>query len=260
MNNKLPRVSIITPSLNQGCFIEETINSVLSQGYPNLEYIVMDGESKDNTLDILRKFSDKIKWTSTKDNGQAHAINKGIKMATGDIISFLNADDLLENLSLFKVSNAFIQNPELLWLTGRCKIIDDNTREIRKVVTWYKNILLKIKSENILYVINYISQPSTFWKREVMDQIGKFNEKYNFVMDYDYFIRLWQVKKPLVLDEDLSCFRIHQKSKTVNSSISNQWLKEEKAMIRSHINSGFYLFLHDLHRKLISSVYSKINQ
>ncbi len=122
-----PKISIITPSWNQGPFIERTIRSVLEQGYPNLEYIVMDGGSTDGTIDILRKYEGRLTWVSDKDKGQADAINKGITRSTGDIIAYLNSDDIYETGALRKAADHFSAHPDDRWLTGQCRIIDVRT-------------------------------------------------------------------------------------------------------------------------------------
>src|SRR6266508_5744681 len=114
---KHPRISIITPSFNQGDFIEQTILSVLLQDYPNLEYLVMDGGSSDTTLNILKKYSGKVTWMSEPDKGQTHAINKGLRRATGSIVGYLNADDLLLPGTLNKVMDAFVNQPQTWWVT-----------------------------------------------------------------------------------------------------------------------------------------------
>ena len=114
----LPRISVVTPSYNQGNFVEETIQSVLDQGYPNLEYIVMDGGSTDGTLDILRKYEKRLVWKSERDRGQSDALNKGFRMASGDIFSFINSDDVYEPGALHKVGRFFVDHPQASWLTG----------------------------------------------------------------------------------------------------------------------------------------------
>src|SRR3990172_8725436 len=111
MNSDLPRMTIVTPSLNQGRFIEETIRSVLTQGYANLEYIIADGGSTDNTIEVLRKYSDRVLWYSKKDAGQTNAINNALRMASGEIIGYLNADDLLLPDSLLLIAKTFAGHP-----------------------------------------------------------------------------------------------------------------------------------------------------
>ena len=112
--NKYPKISIITPSFNQGKFIRDTIESVLNQNYPNLEYFIIDGGSSDNTLDVLRQNQGYLTWVSEKDNGQADAINKGIRMSTGEIITFINSDDYYLPNTLFKVADLFLTHPEIV--------------------------------------------------------------------------------------------------------------------------------------------------
>jgi len=137
-----PKISIITPSFNQGDFIEQTILSVLSQDYPNLEYLVMDGGSSDTTLTILKKYSGKVTWISEADQGQAHAINKGLRRASGSIVGYLNTDDVLLPGTLKKVADAFINDPQTVWVSGKCRIVDEENNEIRRPITVYKNTLL----------------------------------------------------------------------------------------------------------------------
>src|SRR5579872_1323282 len=122
---KYLKISIITPSFNQSNFIEQTILSVLNQNYPNLEYFIIDGGSSDNTLNILKKYDKHIKWISEKDKGQANAINKGLTMATGEIITYLNSDDTYENKSLFIINDYFLAHKSCKWLCGTYKIVDE---------------------------------------------------------------------------------------------------------------------------------------
>src|SRR5688500_4533124 len=118
-----PKISIITPSLNQGDFIEQTILSVLSQDYPNLEYLVVDGGSSDATLGVLAKYAGKVTWISEADKGQTDAINKGLRRATGSIVGYLNADDLLLPGTLNKIGEVFSDHPQARWATGTCRIV-----------------------------------------------------------------------------------------------------------------------------------------
>ena len=170
--SELPQISVITPSYNSGLFIEQTIRSVLAQGYPKLEYIVIDGGSTDGTVDILHKYDGSLTWISEKDRGQSHAINKGFQMATGEVLAYLNADDVYEPGALVKVGNFITRHPQAYWVTGRCRFIDANDKEIRRVAAWYKYFWLLWGSYCALMVLDYVSQPATFWHREVIMQIG----------------------------------------------------------------------------------------
>src|SRR3989344_6836696 len=158
MSKKWPKISIVTPTLNQGKYIEKSITSVLEQDYPNLEYLIMDGGSTDGTLKILKKYENRLNWYSGKDRGQSDAINKGLKKTSGEILAFLNSDDYYERNTLLKVGKFFQDNPNAMWVTGKCKIIDAQGVETRTVITAYKNFILKyLRYRNILHIINFIS-------------------------------------------------------------------------------------------------------
>ena len=118
---ELPRITIITPSFNQGDYIEQTLQSVLAQQYPNLEYLVIDGGSRDKTLDVLYRYAGRVQFLSEPDRGQSHAINKGLDLASGEIVAYLNSDDLLEPGCLMKVGRFFLDRPQAFWLSGRCR-------------------------------------------------------------------------------------------------------------------------------------------
>lgn len=255
-----PKISIITPSLNQGEFIEETILSVLSQDYPCLEYLVMDGGSSDNTVNVLEKYSDQIKWVSEPDKGQTNAINKGLRLTDGSIVGYLNADDLLLPGSLRRVADAFTQYPGVMWTTGKCRIIDGNNNEIRKAITGYKNFLLRLGGFPLLVMTNYISQPSTFWRRDALDAVGLLDESLHFVMDYDYWLRLYSKYPPMFIPDDLAAFKIHPASKTTSTGHRDVYIAEEKRVIRRYTGSRWLLLLHDLHRLLMTGAYSVVNR
>lgn len=219
------KISVITPVYNMVSFIEEAIKSVLSQkGDFDLEYIVMDAKSTDGTLEVLQKFDKQLKLISEKDKGQADAINKGLKLATGDIVAFLNADDRYTDGALEKVANFFSKNPEYMWVTGFCNIIDKEGRidPSREFVTKYKNKKLKAYTfTKFLTENNFISQPSTFWKRSLHNEIGYLDIKYNYSFDYDLWCRIGS-KYPLGLIEDyLSDFRFYDESKTGSGAFSH---------------------------------------
>lgn len=256
-HNNYPKISIITPSLNQGDYIEETIQSVLGQGYPNLEYIVMDGGSTDQTLDILRKYTDQINWISEKDQGQSHAINKGLQLATGEVIAYLNSDDVYMRGALHKVGAFFAKYPQAQWLTGRCKIINSKGVEIRKLITAYKNFWLCVRSQSSLLIIDYISQPATFWRRQLVHQVGLLNEDLHLAMDYDYSLRIARHHKLWVINDYLASFRVHSNSK---STLIREHFSEDLAVAQKYTRSGFILNLHRLHNQLIVFSYLMNNK
>ena len=249
----LPRIIIVTPSYNQGCFIEETINSVLDQGYPNLEYIVMDGGSTDGTIEILKKYSSQLIWFSEKDRGQSHAINKGLRQATGDVFAFLNSDDVYEPSALLAVGEFFTIHPDTYWLTGWCQTMNTQGQVIRKLSTFYKKFWLIWRSYKALLVLDYVSQPATFWRREVIEKVGEFNENFHYAMDYDYSLRVGKHYKLWVLPRYLARFRVHPTSKA-GASAHSQFDADLKIAC-SHTDSTLLQHLHAWHNSLIIAVY-----
>lgn len=206
---ELPRISIITPSYNQGSFLEETIISVLDQNYPNIEYIIIDGGSTDNSLDIIKKYEKNLHyWESKPDNGQSHAINKGFKMATGNILAWLNSDDYYLPNTLIEISKYFT-NDKAKIVFGNCWHLNHSTKE--KIGS---DMISKHRDFDIsLY--DYIIQPSSFFSREAINVSGFLNEKLNYVFDWDWYIRA-KIKavefKPI--DQYCSVYRIHTSQKT----------------------------------------------
>jgi glycosyltransferase involved in cell wall biosynthesis len=249
----LPRITVITPSYNQGAYIRQTIASVLSQGYPDLEYIVIDGGSTDGTLDVLNSYNGLIHWLSEPDRGQSHAINKGFRIASGDVIGILNSDDLYEPAALLRVGRFFSQHPQACWLTGKCRTVDRDNREIRRLITLYKNSMLPSRSFYLFTIINYMSQPATFWRREVLDTVGYFDEDWHYAMDYDYLLRIGKRYKLWFLNQYLARFRIHNVSKT--GSLPERQFEADLAAARKHVHSPFRNKLHQLHNELIVRVY-----
>ncbi len=241
--SKPPKISVITPSFNQAEFIERTIKSVLSQNYPNLEYIIMDGGSTDGTVKILKKYGKKIFWRSEKDKGQGDAINKGLKLAKGEIFTYLNSDDTIEPGALKLVADFFVKNPKTMWVFGKCRIIDENDNEIRNAITAYKNFWLKRYNYKTLLILDYISQPAVFWRREAYEKVGEFNTKEFWELDYDYWLRLGKEYQPGLIDEYLANFRVHKKAKT---SMDLKHFLEEARVARKYTRNPFLVGLHYL--------------
>lgn len=212
-----PLVSIVTPSYNQGRFLEQTICSVLDQDYPNIEYLVIDGGSTDESIEILKKYHEQLAyWVSEPDRGQAHAINKGIRRANGTFLGWLNADDILVPDAVSKVVKAFMDFPTIDVVYGHLERIDENGKLIPTP------ILPKDKVEfNIKLVIGecVVNQPGSFWRKQIMDKTGLLDETLHYGLDYEYWIRLAlagaQFKR---LPDTLALFRLSDSSKTVGQT------------------------------------------
>lgn len=210
------KISVVTPSFNQCDFLRRTMDSVLSQQGPfDLEWIVVDGGSTDGTVGLLRSVADpRVRWTSEPDEGQSHAINKGLASATGDVLTWLNSDDVYTPGAVAAVAAAFAATPAPHWVVGRCEIIDADDRVIRRPITWYKNHLLARYSYRNLLRQNCISQPSVFWARDFGREIGGPDESLHYTMDYDLWLRMGKAADPLILDRVLARFRLHGTSKS----------------------------------------------
>ena len=209
------RVTILTPSFNQASFLRPAIFSVLEQqGDFQLNLIVIDGGSTDGTVDLLQSIQDtRLKWTSAPDRGQADAINRGLQSADGDIIGWLNSDDLYVPDALATVTSAF-SNPKTQWLAGRCQIINETGAIIRSAIASYKNRRLARYSYRSLLRENFIAQPAVFWRRSLTQQVGGLDESLHYTMDYDLWLRLGRVADPLIVNQDLAQFRLHSASKS----------------------------------------------
>ncbi len=252
-----PTISIVIPIYNAARFIEETIRSILTQDYPALQCIVIDGGSNDGTLDILKKYEDRIKWISEKDKGQSDAINKGLKLAEGEIVTYICADDFYEKDSLRKVADFFMNNPSHKWLYGKCRIVDGNGAEIRKLITWYKNLWQMRYSYTRLLIMNFVAQPAVFWRRELTEEIGLFNVNAQLAMDYDYWLRIGARYEPGFIDEYLASFRLHPVSKS--STRFSESAKEALDIAKRYAISerrGFLVPLQYLNYFLVVPIYS----
>lgn len=207
-----PRITIITPSFNQGQYLEETIQSVIGQGYPNLEYFVVDGGSTDNSADIIRKYASSITWwVSEKDKGQTDAINKGLARATGDIINWINSDDMLAPGSLQHIAEKFAEsNP--LCLCGPITMFRGEKK-------WEYPAAYKAgESLQSVFGRDTFNQPGTFFHRDAIQKMGLPDQRLHFVMDKEWFIRylmLFGTEKIAVTSQSLALYRVHEATKTV---------------------------------------------
>jgi len=248
------RISAIVPSYNQAGFIRETLDSILSQGYPHLEVIVVDGLSTDGTQDVLAGYGDRIQWISEKDAGQSDALNKGLRKATGDIIAWLNSDDTYEPGAFLTVAQYFSDHTDCQWLFGKCRIMDVSGKEIRKWVTAYKNFFLRRYSYDRLLIQNTISQMATFFRKSAAVEAGYINAGHDFAMDYDLWLRLGRKYKPAFIDRYLGRFRLHPSSK---STLSSHRIFSDDYAVAQKYGSGkkHLLFLHTLFHVAISLLY-----
>ncbi len=226
---RYPRISIITPSFNQGKYLEECILSVLNQNYPELEYIIIDGGSSDNSVEIIKKYADRITyWESEKDRGQSHALNKGFARCSGEIISWLCSDDLYLPGALYKVAELFAASPESCLVHGKTILFGQGRKEIIKGAN-REDLPLKYFS------IIPFPQPSSFFRKKVIDEQGILDENFHYGMDYDLLIRIALHYPILQTDHIFSRYRLHAESKTVKilPSFAEDWSQVFLKFLRS---------------------------
>lgn len=211
-----PKISIITPSYNQSKYIEATIRSVLMQGYPNLEYIIIDGGSKDGSVDIIKKYARYIHyWVSEPDEGQAHAINKGLNIATGDILAYINSDDYYLPGALIKVAEFFYQEPDTDLLNGKCNIVDETGAYLYCHMGQISNFVEVLNLWKVWWGGRQFIQPEIFWSRKILKKIGGFRQSLHYVMDYEFWVRAFRCSARLrSINEELACFRYTPYQKT----------------------------------------------
>lgn len=228
MTAEKPKITIVMPTLNQAKYIEEAIQSILNQEYQNLEYLVFDGGSTDGTLEILKRYEDRLQWWSEKDHGQADAINKGLRKATGEIVGYLNSDDTLEPGSLNKVAQYFIEHPDVDLVYGEGYLMnEDGSGKHRFPATESRFDLWRL-----IHVWDFILQQSTFWRRGLHSRIGYFNESLHYGLDWDYWIRAGKAVKVGYIPEFLGCLREYDSAKSFSGGFKR--IKELYGLTRSH--------------------------
>lgn len=207
-SQNLPLVSVLTPSFNSATFIGETIQSVLLQDYPNIEHIIVDGGSTDDTVEILRKYPH-LKWVSEPDQGQSDALNKAFAMSKGEIIGWVNADDLYEAGVIKKVVNYFLTNPKATIVYGNCTVFGPKGETLEYWHTPYNHqkLLEPWRGFHGAY------QPAIFYRREVLDRIGHWAVDLHYAMDYDILLRASEFYTFDYLDADIARFRRHTQQK-----------------------------------------------
>jgi glycosyltransferase involved in cell wall biosynthesis len=221
------RFSIVTPSFRQGRFIGATLDSILSQGVP-VQSIVMDGGSKDNTVEVLQSYGSRIQWRSEPDKGQTDAINKGLRLADGDIVAYLNSDDVYLPGALQRVQAVFEAHPEVDFVYGDFHAIDEHGALIDRIKTipFDRNILI--------YDANYICQPASFYRASLLKKIGGFDDSLHFLMDYEFFLRA--AKRGVrfhMIGEPLAAIRFHGNCKTLSDGV-HPWADERRRIIAEY--------------------------
>jgi glycosyltransferase involved in cell wall biosynthesis len=208
---KLPKISIIIPTFQQGRFIARTLESIVSQGYGDLEIIVMDGGSTDETAEIIARYREHIAiYISGKDDGQSDAIRRGFEQATGEVITWLNSDDTYTPGTLDAVGQFFLTHPGCRFVYGDRDMIDESDRVIarRRQPDFNMGVML--------YCHMTVPQMSAFWRRDLYEEAGGMDPAFRFCMDYDLFVRMARISPPVRLPVVLANFRLHGESKTSN--------------------------------------------
>lgn len=211
MTAPLPKISLVTPSLNQGTFIRATIESVLSQEYPNLEYRIQDGGSTDGTLAVLREYEGRVPFVSEEDEGQADAINRGLSRVSGDVLGYLNSDDVLRPGALSAVGAAFASDPDLDLVWGGAAYVDADGDAV-------SSYLVRPDAFARLADACFVAQPAAFFRRRLWERVGSFDVDLHHTMDYDYWLRIAACTSPArmrFLDQELAACRMHADAKTV---------------------------------------------
>jgi glycosyltransferase involved in cell wall biosynthesis len=235
-----PRISIVTPSYNQGQFIEETIRSVLLQSYPNLEYIIIDGGSKDDSLNIISKYENWLAyWEAESDRGQSHAINKGFARCNGNIIAWLNSDDIYLKGTLKKIVRVFQHHRDIHLVYGNALFVDENSVELRPYKGHQTSLLGKLE----YWKGWHIPQPTVFFKRDLYLQIGELDESLHYALDYEFFLRAAFQHRFRYVPDKLASYRRHGASKTGDWYTNKKRFHEEcHRAVNRHIKPTMMLY------------------
>ena len=242
-----PLVTVVTPSFNQGRYIRATIESVMSQDYPNLEYIVMDGGSTDATASVAKDYSSRLTFTSEKDLGQSHAINKGFRMARGAIVSWLNSDDIYLPGAILKAVKAFERNPDAGAVYGEGYIIDSAGRTTSRFPHTEAFNLWKL-----VHLSDYILQQTVSFRKQVLEEVGSLDEDLHYSMDWEILIRIGK-RYPLVyIPEFMACLREYPEAKTSSGGLARA--HEIRRMLRRHTGMryppGYLVYGLDTYQRL----------
>lgn len=228
-----PKISIVTPSFNDSAYLQETLQSVIEQGYPNLEYIVIDGGSNDGSIDIIRRFEKQLAyWVSEKDNGMYHALKKGFDRSTGEIMGWINSDDKHHIGSLFTLAEIFSDYRQVNWIQGIPNVIDEKGR-VLTVAQRPEVDRFFFYSRRHLRSGKYIQQESTFWRRSLWERAGGYiSQEYRYASDFELWMRFFQYEKLYNVPALLGAFRM---TAEVQASLSyrNEYENETERILES---------------------------
>lgn len=247
-------ISIVTPSYNQGRIIERTIRSVLDQSVPSLEYMVVDGASTDGTVNVLKKHENRLRWVSERDNGQTEALNKGFKATRGDIIGWLNSDDIYYPGALSAVLNLFEECPQTEVVYGDADHIDENDQIIETYYTedWDYERLKEVC---------FLCQPAVFFRRRILERLGSLDSSLKYCMDYEYWLRLGSRVPFVRMKRKLAGSRMYGENKTLGQRIAVH--REINHMLRSRLgivpDKWIYNYAHALVDRKISDRTKPLN-
>jgi len=227
-----PVLSVITPAYNQAAFLPETIESVLGQDYPNIEYRVIDDGSTDDTARILSEFGGRIQWETHENRGQTPTINKGWSLAKGDVLTWLNSDDTFLPGAVSTAMRFFEQHPDVGIVFGRTLFTDEHSTPLKPT----RDIGRFDYAEFVVGCENPIPQPSAFIRREVFENVGPLNDKHYYFMDWDYWLRAGARHRIVYIPEVLSTYRLHAESKTVSRGL--KYAADLEGMYREFFESG----------------------
>lgn len=229
-----PKITIVTPSYNQAPYLESTLQSVINQKYPNLEYIVMDGGSTDGSIEIIKKYASHLTyWESHLDEGQADAIYRGFERSTGEILGYVNSDDLLLPEALITVSNWFVANSEEEWVVGGGVVIGPKGELKRDFLgNPICNFGDRVTFKQLLFYGCVFNQPSVFWRRKAFFESGGFDRRLRFSFDYDLFLGLARRRTSGNIHKIIAAFRVHPESKT--TTLHELKLEEDKLLYNKY--------------------------
>ena len=234
-NADWPKISIITPSFNQGKFLEKTIRSILNQEYPNLEYIVMDGGSTDESIPTIRKYESQLTyWESMPDGGQYDALQKGFDRSSGEIMAYLNSDDLYFPWTLRVVGEVFAEFPEVEWLTTSCTSATPPEAQFPLIFNHYNQSRRRFFETRgkLLRQRAFLQQEATFWRRSLWEKAGgRFDTGLKYAGDFELWSRFYEHASPVTVHIPLAMFRIHNEQKTASL---DQYITEVETVLARH--------------------------